>query len=128
MFILQGDIESISDYVIIQMRRRKLDLVESARKVMIARAFKAWREQGLRVMRETVEWEFTLLPEFKRYTDKVVDVCDRSKLRNGKALTEFLAGINLTLQSDELGYWVVAPKTYDVTLLRKRINAILRGN
>lgn len=54
-------IESVSDYVIDLLKRRNITLTEGTRQYLINVALSTEQRAGLRIMRETIEWELRLL-------------------------------------------------------------------
>lgn len=128
MYILQSDIESISEYVIERIQFRNVDLSESARQILIAKAIKIRREQGLRIMRETIEWELSLLPAMNRANDRMITVCASAKMRNRHKIAAYCLQIGCQLQQKDGVYFIVTPKAYAITEVRAKLAAILRGS
>ena len=127
MHMMQSDIEGISEYVIERIQFRNVDLAESARQILIGKAIKIRREQGLRIMRETIEWELSLLPAMQRANDRTITVCDARKMRNRGKLTAYLSQIGCQLEQKDGIYFTILPKAYAVTDVRAKLSAILRG-
>ncbi len=129
MYVLQSDVEGISAYVIAQLDKRGLTLTESARKRMIGLALSTWRADGLRAMREVVEWEITLLPAFKSASDRYIDVWDKARgtIPRRVGVEQYARKIGCELKSDDFSYYMKIPKSYDVSGIKRRLHSIMTG-
>lgn len=126
MYLISSDIETISQYIIDECKRHSLDLTESARKMLIAKGISTFRASGLRVMRETLAWEITLLPAFVSSKSRAVTLTVGATIRNRADVSAALATVGLSLYRDQEGFFTRVPKSYDVGGLKKRISAIMK--
>jgi hypothetical protein len=127
MFVMRSDIESISEFVIERLQLRNVDLSESARQILISKAIGIWHKQGLRMMREQIEWEVSLLPAMNRANDRTIVVCAVRDLRNRAKLTGYLSQIRCQLQQKDGIYFIIVPKAYAITDVKAKLKAILKG-
>jgi len=141
-------------YVIDVLQRQRIDMKETARQMLIAKAFKAFREVNHAFMEATVKAELSLVTGMKRASDRIIGVCPSStSYVIVERLRVYFKGQGIDLQSGEyatfkkrkvkrellgnydknderetvkkFGYYVNVPRAYDVAEMRKKINAIL---
>jgi len=128
MHILESDRQGISQYCIDQLQRHEIQLKETARQILIAKAMKAYRETdgNYPYMQAIVESEISLMTALNRTSDRVVDICGNiASQAIVERLTGYFANQGINLHHDNAGYYARIPKSFDLTEMRKKIKKIL---
>lgn len=125
--LLQSDIEAISAWVIGQLASKRIDLNESARKVMISKAIGQFIQYGKDAMEESITWEINLLSKLPRPNDRKIIVCVDQDMRNFQRIVKYLESIGCSLLKTAHTYYTIVPKTYSVCDVRKHLGDILKG-
>jgi hypothetical protein len=123
MHLMTADIEEISRFIIERCQAQSIDLLESHRQRLIGLAIKTFREQGLRMMREVIEWELFLMFELQHKERKVY--IDLEKIQYQKGFDEFLLMIGSKMKRDEKGDYFKVPKKFSVVDIRHRIKVFM---
>ena len=126
MTMIASDYTEITQFVIEELRKRSIDLNEGARGMLIGKALKAFREQGLRIMREVVLWEISFLApvNMPRGNDRAVTIAKIDKLKQSDKVKEYLANIGCHFFRTNKEYYTVIPKAYCMADVQKRLRII----
>lgn len=123
---MQSDVESVSSYVIDQMKRKGIALTEGERKRIIGVGIGTLKRDGLRMAREQVEWETQLIGATRSAYNEI-DLSKYQRIVNKVTLVAFLGSMGAALHRDSKGYWVELPKGYAVSETAKKIREIIRA-
>lgn len=126
MEMITSDYEEIGRFVIDELQKRSLDLNEGARGRLIGKAIKEYRERGVRIMREVILWEISLLSPivWPRGNDRHVIIAKKDRLKRPEKVKEYLLNIGCAFFQTNREYYTVIPKSYCMADVQKRLRSI----
>lgn len=129
MQIIQSDIESISQFIIDTLREKGIDLKENARQILIGKAIRSFKEGGLRYMRESIQWEITMLQEMERPFDRTIVISHIDDMTSVKLkdCNDYATKLGRKIVRRNDHYEIVVPKSYDTASVKERFKRIMRG-
>lgn len=120
--LLPSEREDISNFVQGRLAARGIELVESARKMLIGKAIGYYCEYcNLHTMREAIECEISLLPAIPAASDRLLSLGKCPKITQVSA---YLAGIGVQAYQRRGEWFAQLPKAYDIVAIRKKIEKI----
>lgn len=136
MYVLQSEIETLLEFVIVELRRREIVLKEKSRQALIGKAIKVWRESNgdYSLVLVTLETEIVMLAamtndkNYTFHTEVIIDICTDCQWivsDKGAAIQEYLNTIGLRLRHDTNGYYVRVPRSYETGTIKRKLKKIL---